>query len=878
MVIAAGIAFLLLTLFRVDPVSAGTTGTLSGRVIDPEGEPVPVASVVIPGVRITYADKKGRYSLVNIPPGAYEVKVSRIGYQTVAVQDVIISADQTTTLDVEIDEAPIQMEEVIVKAERLPVELNITSTRFTLKSNDIEALPVQELDDIVNLQAGVVDGHFRGGRLGEVQYQVDGVSVNNAFDNKSSLKVDRSLLQEVQVISGTFDAEYGQAMSGVVNAVLKEGTKDFQWSAEAFGGGFLFPGREGGRLTNDEIHPGDIQNYQLTLSGPTPLPNTVFLASGRRYIFDDYVYGTRTFVPTDSSDFENKIYNPTGDGGEVPLGYTREWSGIAKLTNSSIPNVKLSYSALFNHIKGRRGDFAYRLNPDGLSKQRTVAIAHGIDWTHTLSTSMFLDVSLRHTIFEYKDLIFDDLFDPRYDAAGPPVGDVNYEDGAVIQGVQFTRFKQKTNSYLVKSAVVSQITPEHQVKVGGELYLPKVEFGTPGHLTFATVQGTEALVRHVDSPPDFPGLRAYHPLIAATFLQDQINWSDLTVRAGIRLDYFDARSKIPGDLANPANSIAGVPESVPKNTSEKFSVSPRLGVAYPIQDRASIHFAYGHFRQFPPIGEMFNNADYAILTNLQAGGVSFGVMGNPDVEPEKTVQYEIGYKHALTDDLGLDVTVFYKDIRDLLGVEFIRTYNDAEYARLTNVDFGNVLGLTVALDQRQLGPASVSLDYTWQQALGNSSDPRETSTRTEAGEDPRPRLVPFNWDQRHTLNMTVSLYEPRSYSMSAVFRLASGQPYTPILEAGFGRGLDTNSGRKPVGTVVDLRAEKGLGRQWGADVNLFGRVFNIFDARFFNGPVFNSTGSAFYSRFPEADRVALADPGRFYPPRRVEIGIRMNSD
>ncbi len=79
-------------------------------------------------------------------------------------------------------------------------------------------------------------------------------------------------------------------------------------------------------------------------------------------------------------------------------------------------------------------------------------------------------------------------------------------------------------------------------------------------------------------------------------------------------------------------------------------------------------------------------------------------MGNPDVKPEMTVQYEFGYKQALSEDLGLDLTVFYKDIRDLLGVEFIETYNGAEYARLTNVDFGDVLGFTVALDQRPSGP------------------------------------------------------------------------------------------------------------------------------------------------------------------------------
>src|SRR5690606_5818341 len=94
-------------------------------------------------------------------------------------------------------------------------------------------------------QAGVVDGHFRGGRAGEVQYQVDGVSVNNPYDNSSTLTLDRSVLQEVQVIQGTFDAEYGQAMSGVVNAVLRDGDDDFyEFSFEAYMGDYLSPGND----------------------------------------------------------------------------------------------------------------------------------------------------------------------------------------------------------------------------------------------------------------------------------------------------------------------------------------------------------------------------------------------------------------------------------------------------------------------------------------------------------------------------------------------------------------------------------------------------------------------------------------------------------
>jgi hypothetical protein len=134
--------------------------------------------------------------------------------------------------------------------------------------------------------------------------------------------------------------------------------------------------------------------------------------------------------------------------------------------------------------------------------------------------------------------------------------------------------------------------------------------------------------------------------------------------------------------------------------------------------------------------------------------------------------------------------------------------------------------------------------------------------------------VPFNWDQRHTLNLTASLSKPGNYSVSSVIKAASGQPYTPVLEAGFGQGLNTNSGRKPSGILVDLRAAKNLGPE--GRFNLFLRVFNLFDTRFYNGFVFNSTGSPDYSRFPEPDRVALENPTRFFPPRRLEIGLQFN--
>lgn len=859
----------------------GTSGKISGRVVDDNGEPLPSANVVLVGTSLgANTDIEGYYVILNVPPESYEVQFRLLGYRTVSVREVLVTVNATTKLDATMEEAAIESDAIVVTATRPVVDVNLTSTIATITDKEIGILPVQELQDIVNLQAGVVDGHFRGGRAGEVQYQVNGVSVNNSFDNTSTIKIDRSLIQEVQIITGTFDAEYGQAMSGVVNTVLKSGSDRFSFSGEALAGSFLYSSG-GQRNLTYEFRPEFVnQNYQLSLSGPTGLPKTFFLASGRRYVFNDYYLGERRFNPLDTAGLNSNpngwLENPNGNGEVVALAYTREWSGLGKITNRSLSNIEISYQALFNVVSGSRlGDaFDFRYNPDGKKTQETKSLVHGVDWTHSFSASSFYNVSLRQNYFDYRDWVYDDFYDSRYDYAGSSRGLFDYEYGASVAGVDFGRFRQKTNSFVGKGALVSQVTREHQVKVGIELQTSAIEFGTAGTLTFKG----DTLYRYIDQPPDYPGIQFYYPISMAAYAQDLIEWNDLTVRAGVRFEYFDSRSTLPSDLSNPANAIQGAPISTPQRTTKKTSYAPRIGISYPITATSSIFFSYGHFYQFPPLRDIFTNANYERLSTLQDGTGNFdAVYGNPDIKPERTVQYEFGYKHAITDFLGLSINLFYKDIRDLLGVEFIETYAAAAYARLTNVDFGSVSGFTISLDQRRIGIVSSSLDYTWQDARGNSSDPDETANRAAAGEDPRPRQVPLNWDQRHTLNLTLQVSQPENYSVSTILRYGTGQPYTPEIGSGFGSGVEKNSGRKPDGFVIDLRAEKSVSL---ADMHMsvFVRVFNLLNARYFNGSVFATTGSPDYGLFPlSQDRNGLANPTRYYPPRRVELGISVNS-
>ncbi len=867
---------MILIIISAGHLHSQTTGKLVGRVTDENGDPLLGANVILEGTTLGAAtDMEGYYNIINVRAGIYKVRFRFLGYKAQLVENVRISPDQTTKLDAQLFPEVIQGEEVVVVAKKPLVESNQTSSVSSINKEDIKNLPVQSLNEIVNLQAGVIDGHFRGGRIGEVQYQVDGVTVNNPFSNSSMLELDRSVIEEVQVISGTFDAKYGQAMSGVVNTVLKTGTDKFDFSLEAFAGDYYTTDTQ--RYPNDNTYkPLTIQNYQLSISGPTGLPQTTFFINGRKYLNKGYLFGIRRFSPFDKNDFEKKIFNPTGDNELVNMSTSDEWNGQFKITNSSLKNIQFNYQLSYNNAERTYYNHAFRLNPDGIPTNYTISLSHGLGFTHTLTPEMFYKINIRQNLFKYDSYKYESLEDPRYLQAGEPKSDANYEDGAVVQGVDLGRYRQETNSLVVKTDYTWQVNRFNMIESGFEWQYSDIVFGPPGFFV-STFIDSQQVLKPVYQFPKQPGLQSYYPKQLALYLQDRIELGDLVVRAGLRFEYYDAAGKVPSNLQNPANSIEGAPTSTYIPTTSKTALAPRLGLSFPLTASASVYFSYGHFYQLPALNLLYSNADYSILEDLQTGGISYGVMGNPDLKPEFTIQYEFGLKQSVADFLGVQLSFFYKDIRDLLGVEFVSTYTAAEYARFANVDFGSVSGFTLSLFQRNLGFLNTSLDYTLQFAQGNSSDPRETANRAAAGSDPRPRDIPFNWDQRHTLNLSAIYAVPDNFSISSILRFGSGQPYTPEIGTGFGANLETNSGRKDSYFLLDLRAEKSFDLDF-LNMSVFLRVFNVLNTHFVNGFVFNSTGSPDYTLTPEANRSTLSDPSRYYEPRRIEFGISLRSN
>ncbi|MGB5892647.1 MAG: carboxypeptidase-like regulatory domain-containing protein, partial [Ignavibacteriaceae bacterium] len=286
----ASLLSLLLILFN-GQVFAGTTGKISGKIIDATtGEPLIGANVIIMGTNLGAAtDFDGNFFIINIPPGKYEVKASIIGYNAVLIQKVNVSVDQTTKLNFELQEEAVEMGDVIVLATRPIVQKDLTSTQSNISGEDIAMLPLEDIGSVVDLQAGVINGHFRGGRKNEVQYLIDGVSANDVFTGEPSMEAQVNSVQEVQVLTGTFNAEYGDALSGVVYQITKLPDEKYN---------FTFSGYTGDYVSNrtevydniGSITPTGIYNLMGTFSGPVPGTSNIvsFFLSGRYFHDDGY--------------------------------------------------------------------------------------------------------------------------------------------------------------------------------------------------------------------------------------------------------------------------------------------------------------------------------------------------------------------------------------------------------------------------------------------------------------------------------------------------------------------------------------------------------------------------------------------------------------
>ncbi|NQT27231.1 TonB-dependent receptor [candidate division KSB1 bacterium] len=994
------ILFLTFCLNSFHSVHAGTTGKIAGHIIDAEtGYPLPGSNMILTGTVLGAAsDMEGRYNILNIPPGIYVLRASMMGYTDVIVKNIHVSIDLTTTIDVELQSTVLEAgEAVTVIAERQMVVRDLTASTAIIGAEEMDALPITEISEAIELQAGLVKDagggfHIRGGRTGEISYWIDGVPVTDVYDGGTVVDVNKDMVQELQVISGAFNAEYGQAMSGIVNITTKEGSNKFGGSFTSYIGDHI--------STHDTIfnqienvNPAAINNFEFSLNGPIIKDKLFFYANARRIYSDGWLQGERRYNPNavtfplledeefirrvapeyweDANAFEDSLYafeyvmgsnagldslvtdelirayeldpenydafydllreahkNGKGDGKRIPMNWNQKNYYQGKLLYRISPSLKVSYNYIFDGVDYQDYDRNYLYNPDGDLRRFREGQTHILKWTHTLSPKTYYDVGVSYFTKTYKHYRYEDMHDSQYVNTNASIQQPNsFRTGGTNNDV----FSRETKTLLGKIDLTSQVNSVHQVKTGLEFRRYEV-FRKDLTLVQVNEAGNPTSGYNIFfSPYILTGIQpvtttqyntyTHHPGEISGYLQDKMELNQMIVNAGVRFDYFEPDGLVLNDerdpnIYNPRGSQnryhdwgtdgianthdadgtegngaqdAGEPEVTYderllywyKKATPKIQVSPRLGISFPITDRGIIHFSYGHFFQIPRFERLYQNPEF----ELESVGEKVGVIGNSDLKPEQTASGEIGLQQQISDNLAINVTAFFRDIRDLAGTmaEEISLYGgSATYSKIVNSDFGFIRGIILALNRRFADSWSGSVDYTYQIAKGTNSDPEQARNALAGNALPEVQLTSLDWDQTHTVNASVS-YGRKNWGISMIGQVGSGLPFTPESSRDISTLL-TNSQRKPTYYNVDLRTFYDFPILGVGSGTVFLRVFNLFDT-LNEINVYDDSGQADYTRdkltaqksnqpeFINTLDAWFTNATHYSEPRRIELGL-----
>lgn len=886
------------------PVLAGNTGKIAGKVTDEKtGEVLIGINVVIDGTTMgASTDANGYYIISNVEPGQYKIVISGIGYSKKIFTGVRVSSDFTTRLDVTLSSETLNLETIVIQADVPLVRKDLTSSKTVVDAQQIQSLPVESIDQLLTLQAGITKGaggeiHIRGGRSNEVDYTINGVSVSNPFDNSRTVQLSTNAIQELSVVSGTFNAEYGNALSGVVNTITKEGSSSYNSYLSFYTGDYISSHKDV-FLNIEKVNPLNNMVAEATFGGPVPFTGDklLFFVSGRGSYNQGYLYGKRQNTIYDSvykntNDPNDIRISSTGDGKMVSMNESKDINTTAKLTYKPLPVLKINYDIVYSNSKYQTYSHDFKFDPDGNPTNYEWGLLNSLEIRHTIGTNTFYSVKGSYNIADYKYYLFAlkdqsgntvsfkpgmDLTnlhaDERYQPSHKLTKMSNYT--FYSGGTSNSQAYQRAYTGEVKLDLTSQLTSHHEFKTGVQ-----AKFHEMNSESFDILRDTTTYL----TPTILPAGTSRHtlytrkPVQYSAYMQDKMEFESIILNVGLRFDYFNSKAQYGPDINNPVKNL--------KDAEAKTSLSPRLGISFPITDKGIIHFSYGHFYQLPPYSYLYVNPDF-----ISTAGTP--VYGNANLNPEKTVTYELGLQQQLSDNVAFNVTGFYKDVRDLLALQQIRVDNSTTYQKYVNKDYGNIKGITFSLTKRR-GPddfISASIDYTYQVADGNDVNSDAFFLDLASGRQSEKIPVPLAWDQTHSLNGSVSVGNSKDWNITIVGRLGTGLPYSPQ-EIEKQIYLRTNSGRKPSQTSIDLMAEKSFQMDKFL-LTVFLKIFNLFDSKN-EIYVYDDTGRATYSmeeqrgNAEETNRLAAIIPGghsateyfnrpNYYSaPREVRLGLSL---
>jgi outer membrane receptor protein involved in Fe transport len=799
---------------------AQTEGAVGGRVVETgTGRALGGAQVLVDNRVGAVTDTSGAYRVRAVRTGWHRVAARLIGYRGVVLDSVFVRANATVTADFKLEASAVELAPLVVTA---PVDELLdplaTSTEQKVSAADLRDLPVSSLEEAIALSAGSVGQSYRGGRIGEESFILDGLGIKNQLDAASGglgLRIPPDMLGEASLVTNAFSARYGQALSGLVNVVTLD--PGDTWTGRSaietdrpFGGG------------------GDHGLDRLALRAGGPVAGGVGLVAAVD------VTGRLDDDPVNAPPPDNPLDPRIEQANLLPHNSGEQWNGAAKLVVPLASSAVLRVLGLHSENQQLLFDPAYKYALDFAPAQRLRGdLVNGQLQLRTSATSAFpVIVDLRAGRF-VRDFI-----------RGQLEGTVDYKVGA-LTGSRF---------HIVGEDVARELSPTPDPIPG--LVQPDLTDASPwgvpafflgggsrGDLAFnrfgetrlqldaiygglrrvdlfaggqyiaqqvRTYQRALGFMPAGDTVP-LPAVSAFSPRSASAYVEAQTRVSDVGITAGLRYDEFDART-----------------EQAAQSRGSRRSVSPRFAVST-VLNGATFVASYGRFTQAPDYQFL---VDAAFDDTTRTGRFR---RGNPDLGFEKATQYEFSVRVRPRDVVSLKVGVYYKRLDGLVASVPLGVNPDSTI--FGNADAGTTRGVEILAERELRNGYGFRVAYTFQSAKATSTDPfllnRLLVIDPQTGDTIRPARAefPLDFDQRHTLTVIARGKAPEEAGPrvlgvrpvgglegAVIIRALSGLPFslTDTLVTDSIVGLP-NSHRLPWTTSVDLLVRRPfkLGRTTG---------------------------------------------------------------
>ena len=949
----------LAILFALGVLLHAQKATIQGLVKDKQtGEPLIGATVVLVGTyKGAYADAEGRFTLKDLNPGTYTLRVTYVGYNEVLLTGLTVKADQTLNLTIPMSPVGTTIQTVEIIGEKPVVNLESGKSDLRVSGEEIRQTTAVDVTTMASLMPGVaqtLDGlQIRGGRVYETQYVIEGVNAQDPLAGTGfGVEVSQVAIEEMEVITGGMDAEYGDGTSGVVAVRLREGGDKWRFSGR-------YQKDQLGGLLRREGWNTDI--FNLAIGGPllrekeTNRARLTFFASADIRLTDEYfgvqasqLYSSLLEESTSRDPLFRLVRGPLGTPTKSQLFAPRQdnkWSTTLKLAYRLDPRTKLTFSLQqslsinqntrslqiigSDQIMVPGFQYLFALQPDNANTythRSNLAILKlnrilSKSWTGELTLSrLFVNLRADANGRPFRDSVIRQIYDPA-SIITDPVTLYNPGDSIVYVNAPIGLF----NNGGIATLWHDHFAEEYTVKIK-TTYQPKstAHFWIYGwEHRMAHYQWIDVIRPWVGAPIRLDNGQVFasnrigssndiwevKPVTGGLFFEDRIRYKGIVASLGARLWYWAPGRFVDNAIEDPrAPVLDAVRQEYKKQTIPilglryKARLLPRLRVSFPVTDNHVLFFNYTHSTRLP-----HPRFVYAGLNPIYQDRSFLANLGNPNLNPEVNVGYEIGLKSSLGSGWAVTLSAFYNDKFDFIvnRVVTIRDQTGRFTERLfaVNLDYARVRGVDVFV-QKQIGAwFKVAGSVTYQVATGKSNSALESVLQIrEQGRVDANKEFFLAWDRPWDIKAWTILKSPpgapkylQNLTLYVFVTYKSGLRYTPT----FLSGREPLTGQ-PIYELDESRRNAKLGSPWRwVDMRLtrsflkdrlalFVEVRNVFNHK--NAAIINPvTGRAY--EYPDDVPLGWRDPkypsplvsgpppdnpARYLPLRQVFLGLNWN--